>query len=53
MDRCSEEMRDGSCVSSRRRIARMLEQIENPEVLIKIYTVVKTHLEILRQTERS
>lgn len=33
-------------------INEILEKIENQEVLVKIYTVVKTHFEILKEKER-
>lgn len=32
-------------------IVEMVEKIKNPVILMKIYTVVKTHLEILREKE--
>ncbi len=32
-------------------IVEMVEKIKNPTVLMKIFTVVKTHLEILRENE--
>lgn len=32
-------------------IIEMIEKIDNVNVLIKIYTIVKTHLELLRETE--
>lgn len=32
-------------------IIEMVEKIDNLNVLIKIYTTVKTHLEILREME--
>lgn len=34
------------------KIAELVEKIENPAILMKIYTVVKTHYEILREKER-
>lgn len=34
------------------KIIEMVEKIENPAILIKIYTVVKTHLQILREKEQ-
>lgn len=30
---------------------KMLEEIENTKILMKIYTVVKTHLKILKEKE--
>ena len=33
----------------KQKIIELIEQIENQEVLMKIYTVVKTHLEILKE----
>lgn len=32
-------------------IIEMIENIDNLSVLIKIYTTVKTHLELLRESE--
>ena len=34
------------------KITELVEKIENPAILIKIYTVVKTHYEILREKEQ-
>ena len=39
----------GILVDYKSKIIRMLEEIENPVVLMKIYTVVRTHLKILRE----
>lgn len=36
----------------REKITELVEKIENPAILMKIYTVVKTHYEILREKER-
>lgn len=36
----------------RERIAEMVGEIENQEILMKIYTVVKTHLKMLKEKER-
>lgn len=36
----------------REKIIELVEKIENPAILMKIYTVVKTHYEILREKER-
>lgn len=36
----------------RNKITELVEKIENPAILMKIYTVVKTHYEILREKER-
>lgn len=33
-------------------INELVGRIENQEVLVKIYTVVKTHFEILKEKER-
>lgn len=33
----------------KQKIIELIEQIENQEVLMKIYTVVKTHSEILKE----
>lgn len=32
-----------------KEIVRILRQIDNPVILMKIYTVAKTHLEILQE----
>lgn len=34
------------------KITELVEKIENPAILMKIYTVVKTHYEILREKEQ-
>lgn len=34
------------------KITELVEKIENPVILMKIYTVVKTHYEILREKEQ-
>ena len=34
------------------KIIELVEKIENPAILMKIYTVVKTHYEILREKVR-
>lgn len=34
------------------KIIELVEKIENPEILMKIYTVVKTHYEILKEKEQ-
>ncbi len=36
----------------RKQITEMVKEIQNPIILMKIYTVVKTHLEILKEKER-
>lgn len=36
----------------RGKITELVEKIENPAILMKIYTVVKTHYEILREKEQ-
>lgn len=36
----------------KQKITELVEKIENPAILMKIYTVVKTHYEILREKER-
>lgn len=36
----------------KKRIVEMVGKIESTAVLIKIYTVVKTHYEILREKEQ-
>ena len=36
----------------KQKIIEMVEKIENPIILTKIYTVVKTHLEILKEREQ-
>jgi len=36
----------------REKIIEMVEKINNQDVLMKIYTVVKTHLEILKEKEQ-
>lgn len=36
----------------REKIIEMVEKIENQAILMKIYTVVKTHYEILREKEQ-
>lgn len=33
----------------RKQIIEMIKEIENLEILIKIYTVLKTHLKLLKQ----
>lgn len=33
-------------------ITKLVEKIDNPAILMKIYTVVKTHYEILREKEQ-
>lgn len=38
--------------SYRKKIIEMVEKIENPGILKKIYTVVKTHLQILKEKEQ-
>lgn len=34
------------------KITELVEKIENPAILMKIYTVAKTHYEILREKEQ-
>lgn len=53
MDKFNKDIGDGSCAGYRRQIVEMIEQIENPAILIKIYTVIKTHLEIVKESERT
>lgn len=36
----------------RRKITETVAQIKNPNILVKIYIVAKTHLEILRKKEQ-
>lgn len=36
----------------KKAISEMLDEIGNVRILIKIYTVVKTHYEILREKEQ-
>lgn len=36
----------------KREIIELVEKINNPEILMKIYTVVKTHLEIVKEKEQ-
>ena len=36
----------------KQKIIEMVEKIENPIILTKIYTVVKTHFEILKEREQ-
>lgn len=36
----------------RKKIAETVAQIRNPNILMKIYIVAKTHLEILKEKER-
>ncbi len=36
----------------RKKVIELVEKIENSAILMKIYTVVKTHYEILREKER-
>lgn len=52
MDKTKEDTTGKICLSYRKQIFEMLERIEDPKILIKIYTVVKTHLEILREKEQ-
>lgn len=35
------------------KITEMVKKIESPEILMKIYTVVKTHYEILKEKKGS
>lgn len=39
-------------VNFRNKIIEMLEEIDDPVILMKIYTVVRTHLKILREKEQ-
>lgn len=34
------------------KIIELLEKIDNPEILMKIYTAVKTHYRILKEKEQ-
>lgn len=52
MKRENTKDKGGVCAGYRRQIVEMLEKIENPTILMKIYTFVKTHLEILREKEQ-
>ncbi len=36
----------------RKKIAETVAQIKNPNILMKIYIVAKTHLETLKEKER-
>ncbi len=36
----------------KKKIIEMVEKIENVEILMKIYTVVKTHYRILKEKEQ-
>lgn len=36
----------------KQKITELVEKIENPEILMKIYTVIKTHYEILKEKEQ-
>lgn len=36
----------------KRKIIELVEKIESPAILMKIYTVAKTHYEILREKEQ-
>lgn len=36
----------------REKIIEMIGKIENPNILMKIHTFVKTHLEMLKEKER-
>lgn len=36
----------------RKKIIELVEKISNQDILIKIYTVVKTHVEILKEKEQ-
>lgn len=36
----------------KRKIIELVEKIENPAILMKIYTVIKTHYEILKEKEQ-
>lgn len=52
MDKTNQDTKDEMCATYRRKIIKMVEKIDNPAVLIKIYTVAKTHLDILREMEQ-
>ncbi len=39
-------------VNYKKEIIKMLERIEDAGVIVKIFTVVKTHLKILKDKER-
>lgn len=36
----------------KKKITEMVEKINNQDTIMKIYTVVKTHLEILKEKEQ-
>ena len=36
----------------KKKIIEMVGKIENPEILMKIYTVIKTHYRILKEKEQ-
>ena len=36
----------------RKKIIELVEKIENPAILIKIYTFAKTHYEMLKEKEQ-
>lgn len=52
MDKAKKETEEEFCATYRRQIVEMVEEIENPMVLVKICTVVRTHLEILKEKEQ-
>lgn len=43
---------DGKKDFYKQKIIELVEKIENPAILMKIYTVTKTHYEILREKEQ-
>lgn len=47
---CTESLREKNYYKD--KIIELVEKIENPAILIKIYTFAKTHYEILREKEQ-
>lgn len=52
MDKIKEEATGKICSNYRKRIIQIVENIDDPKILIKIYTVAKTHLEIQKEMEQ-
>lgn len=47
---CIENLREKKYYKD--KIIELVEKIENPAILIKIYTFVKTHYEMLKEKEQ-
>lgn len=55
MENSKTEQKFGGGVQTpdyKQKITELVEKIENPAILMKIYTVAKTHYEILEEKEQ-